>query len=364
MARAIKYQCNFEDVNGIAWILLFDEEGWGGGITTLTPAANPAVFTWNQSDKYQTVIGSTAEIKLVYESAIDELYTEESQDIRLTAYRNAALFWQGFLSPGQYFRQFNQPVHTVTLTASDGLGELKGMKFVGLLDAPYYYSKTEIEIVATILQKTGLTQTIYDTIDVFEDGYAVTATDSPLEQTYIWPERYWDELTDNSDNCYTVLVDILKKYGASVRYSTGHWYLLRPNAFSAREDISYRVFTYAGVYSSNSTFTSYNTIDTDMFYIYANQEVSKLPGVGSAQVTLTPGKRTNDLKNGSFDDFTWNGSDPYYWTNSGATYDDTKIVDALTLYTNEAATQPTNYIYSEIIRYEGVKSIKLTLDYR
>ena len=87
--------------------------------------------------------------------------------------------------------------------------------------------------IANILLKTGITTTIYDAINVFENGYSSGLANSPLAQTYIWPEQYWDEITDERGDCYTVLSEILKKYGATVRYSYGHWYLLRPNTDTA-----------------------------------------------------------------------------------------------------------------------------------
>ena len=218
MAFAVKYSTEFEDVNGVSWIVYFDEDGWGGAITELTPGPTPVMITWNQSDKYQTIIGSSLDLQLKYESAIDDLCVEESQSIRVSVYRNASLLWQGFLSPGQYFRQFNKPVNFVTLTASDGLGELKDIKFEDLLGNPNFYSMTEIEAIASILSETGITTTIYDAINIYEDSFDSTTSDSPLEQTYFWPEMYWDEQTDEVASCYDVLTDILKKYGATIRY--------------------------------------------------------------------------------------------------------------------------------------------------
>lgn len=363
MAWAVKYQANFKDVNDVSWIIYFDEDAWGGAITTFTPGPVPITLTWNQSDKYQPIIGSTADIQLLYESDIDELYTEDSQDIRVSAYRDGSLFWQGFLSPGQYFRQFNKPVHMITLTASDGLGELKDEKFEDGSGDPYYYSTTEIVTIANILLKTGITTTIYDAVNIYEDGYDSTVAHSPLAQTYIWPEMYWDEITDSRGDCYTVLSDILKKYGATVRYSYGHWYLLRPNDYSAHDDIYYRVFTSAGVYSSNTSFTSYNSIDTSMYYIHANQEVTRLRGYGSSEITLAPRERSNTLKNGSFNDFTWTGVNADYWGHSSTVPAKNNVGDTIAIGTTESASQPTNYLYARVWLYKA-KSIRLTLDYK
>jgi len=362
MAYATKYSVTFKDVEDVEWVINFQEDGFGGAATTLTPGADPLILTWNQSDKYQPIIGSTADIQLVYESAIDSLYTEDSQGIRVYITKAGGGHWYGFLSPGQYFRQFNKPVHYVTLTASDGLGELKGIKFEDSGD-PYYYTQTEAVVLANILLKTGLSLSIYEAINIFEDGYTATASDSPLLQTYIYQEQYWDEITDDRGDCYEVLTDILKKYGATIRQNTTYWRIYRPNDFSVSENIYYRVLTSAGVYSSNSSHATETTIGATNYYIHADQEITKVAGVGSSEVTLEPIPRPNGLKNGSFESFTWSGGNPRYWTNSGATYNNTADTAAITIGSNGSASAPTNYLYARQYFYNA-KSIRLTLEYK
>jgi len=365
MAYATKYTASFVDVNNITWDIDFLEDGFGGSETSLTPGATPFTITWNQSDKYQPIIGSTVDIQLKYESAIDSLYTEDSEGIRVRIQRNSSNYWFGFLSPGQYYRNFNKPVHFITLTASDRLGELKDIKFEDGSGNPYYYAQTEIAAISNILLKTGLSKSIYDAIQVYETDYDATAADSPLAQTYIWPEQYWDEITDERSDCYTVLSDILKKYGATVRQSNDAWYLLRPNAYSADANVYYRVYTSAGVYSSNSSFTSYNSIGSSMYYIRANQELYKMRSYGSAEITLAPRMRNNLLKNGSFESWTYDTNHFHYWGHSSTVpnYNNSADTSAITLGSNESAGIPTYYLYTRVYLYK-TKSVRLTLEYK
>jgi hypothetical protein len=363
MAYATKYTLTFMDVAGDEWVVNFQEDGFGGSSTALTPGPNPLVTTWEQSDKYQPIIGSTVDIQMVYETTIDSLYTEDNRGIRVFITKDASAYWYGFLAPGQYFRQFNQPKHYVTLTASDGLGELKGIKFEDGSGDPYFYPETEIVVIGNILQKTGLNLSIYEAVNIFEDDFDTTASDSPLEQTYFYQEKYWDEVTDERGNCYDVLYDILKKYGATIRQNTVYWRIYRPNDFSVSDDIYYRVYTYAGVYSSNDTHSAETVIGPTNYYLHADQEISKVPGVGSVEITASPGIRGNALKNGTFDDtFTWTGGAPYYWTNSGASIG-TGTDSSIALFNNESASVPTQYIYTRFYLYKP-ESITINIDYR
>ena len=359
MAFATKYRILFDDVDSLAWDILLQEDGWGGGITDLTPGQTPAILKHNQTDRYQTIVGASLDMQVVYESAVDDLYTEVSQEIKVILRRNTTAIFTGWLLPGQYTRHFNTPKHYVMLTASDGLGELKDIRFEDGSGDPYHFWQTEITVISNVLQKTGLQVNILDAVNIFEDGYTAATTDSPFLQTYIQPEQFWDEETDQRMDCYTVLTSILKKYGATVRQSSNIWYITRPNSYIANS-IKYRIFTYAGAYSSNSIFTSFKAVGSDMFYIH-NAELTKLRGIGSCEITADPPRRDNIIKNGSFDAFTWDGSDFDYWTASGSPgiASDNNM---LKMDSANSGSAPTKYIEATV-NLHNPTSIELNLDW-
>lgn len=359
MAYATKYSVTFKDVENITWVVKFEEDAFAGAVTTITPGNNPLNITYNQSDKFQPIVGSHADIQMVYQSEVDNLYIETAHTIRVTIERDSTDVWQGWLLPGQYTRHFNQPKHYVTLTASDGLGELKGIKFEDSGD-PYYYQQKEITVLSNILQKTGLQLNIYENIDIYEDDMDHAASDSPLDQTYIYADMYWDELSDERSDCYSVLEDIIKKYGAVIKQVGAAWWILRPNAFGL-DSIAYRRFTYAGVYSTASTYTSYYSVGSNMRYMYANAEMTKHPGVGRCEIELTNNLRNNFIKNGNFDSHTWDSGTPIYWVKQDApdieVSGDSLKINAI----SGAPTYGSDYLTCTMYLYM-VKSMNLSFD--
>lgn len=368
MAFATKYQCDFYDYEDNAWHVYFQEDGFGGSVTNFTPGADPVHIHWDTSDKFQTIVGSYCDIQMVYDSDMDTMYTEESQTIKVLVVKGATTKWTGFLSPGQYYRQFNKPVHYATFTASDGLGELKYIKFRDGSDDPYYYPQTELTAITNILAKTGLTLNLVESVNIYEDDFDSTSGDSPLDQTYFFPERYWDEVTGESADCYTVLTDILKKYGARISFNNNNtWFVDRINSIWV-PTIRYRTYA-SGVYQSDTTAAFYNTLTAlDAVYLNGDAELSKSGSIGSAVVTLSPQVRSNQIPNGSFEDFTWSGGVPRYWTevsgsHGGINYNNTADTTAITIGSNQQASLPSYYIYTTFY-VNKVESAKLTMNFR
>lgn len=347
MAFGTEYKAIWLDVEDVKWEIDFQIDGGSAG-TELTPGATPAILTWHGGDKYQPIVGSSLDIQLVYSSTVDNLYTEGAQTMKVILNRDSTAIWYGWLQPGQSFRAFNKAKYYVTLTASCGLGELKEIKFEDGSGDPYFGQATEMAVISNILQKTGFQLNIYDTVNIFDANHTTGAAYSPLNQTYLYQEAYWDERTDERADCYTVLSDILTKYGATVR-QRANWYILRPNVYSVAT-VYWRLFTYAGVYSSNGSYTAYDTIDTpsgDLYYVHADQELSKLPGLGSCEITQSPPRRSNMIRNGSFDLFTWTGGVPDYWDDvysSGTTLDISSDNDQLKMGACGNSSIPTEYI--------------------
>lgn len=367
MAFATKYTLNWADVEGDGWQIYFQEDGYGGSTTALTPGVNPAKLSWNGGEKYQPIVGSSLDIQMVYDSNIDDLHTEESKDIKVQLYRDTgggmSLKWEGFLVPGQYFRQFNDSKHYVTITANDGLGELKNIPYEETGGDPYYGLATEITIIAAILAKTGISEDIYEFINIYDTNHSTAASDSPLAQTYIYREKYWDEQTDERVDCYTVLEEILEKYGATIRRGVT-WLIYRPNMFTL-DSADYRQFTPVGVYSSNGSSNTYDILDSDTFYIHNDQELRKLMGVGAAEITLNPPRRENIFKNGSFDSFTWTAGVPDYWDDvysSGTSIDISSQSNKIRLGSNGNAATPTEYIEATM-RVLDFVSATITFDW-
>jgi hypothetical protein len=359
MAYATKYTLTWKDYDDVTWVAYFKEDGFSGSITALTPGSTPCVINWNSSEKYQPIVGTHVDFQILYEEAND-LYVEGNRDLSVEIQRSALAVWYGYVSPGQYLWRFNEPVSFVTITANDCLGELKNIKFEDGSGDPYFGQAQQAVVIANILLKTGLTFPIWEAVNIFDDNHTTGAAYSALNQTYIYQEKYWNEQTDERSNCYEVLEDILRNYGASVRQYNSLWLIQRPNSYSM-DTIYWRVFNFSGVYSSNTSSTSYNSIDSDHFYIRADQEITKLAGISKCEVTQSPPRRENALANGSFDSFTWDGSDFDYWNVSG-TPNYTSSTNRLLMRANNNISAPTEYIY-DTVNITKATAININFDY-
>jgi len=358
MAYATKYTLTWKDVDNVTWVAYFKEDGFGGSITTLTPEATPCTINWNSSDKYQPIVGTNADFQIKYEEA-NALYVEGNRALSVEIQRDAVAVWYGFVVPGQYFWAFNNPVNFVTITANDSLGELKNIKFEDGSGDPYYGQEEQAVVIANILLKTGLTLPIWEAVNIFDDNHGQGAAYSALNQTYIYQEQFWDEKTDERGNCYEVLENILKNYGASIRQYNSLWLITRINSFSL-DTIYWRVFNFSGVYSSNTSSTSFVSIDANHYYLYTDQEITKQAGVSTCDVTQSPPYRENIFKNGSFDSFTFTGGVPDYWADGGSpTY--SADAGALKMGSAESASIPTEYIEASM-NIDFAESVSVSFD--
>jgi len=94
MAFATKYTANYSDLDGNAWSVDFMEDGFGGSETELTAGETPVVIRHNVEDRWQTICGTSADIQLVYDSNIDDLFTTTSQTIKVEVKIGASnRFW-------------------------------------------------------------------------------------------------------------------------------------------------------------------------------------------------------------------------------------------------------------------------------
>ena len=342
MAWGNKYRVTFINYEGATVTISFQVDGWGGGITALTPGVHPAKLSYHSYDKHQTIVGSTLEIQVVYESAVEELFVEEDHVIRVVASWAGALTWYGFITPFQYYKMMGDAPHYATFLATDQLGLLKNIDFRDTDGDPYYYINTELHFIGEILDKTGIEIGLVDGINIYDSQFDDDTDDSPLTQTYFYPERYWDSTNDTVANCYDVLEDILKKYGARISQVGSYWYLQRPNSMWTK--YTRRVFNSNWVYGSTSTAYLQDNRSSEGWSWMFRPEITKLKRVGKVNVLADPGWKDNLIKNSTFDDFTQSGGALLYWTTSGTITLSDGYIDLLAANTPADHIECSNYL--------------------
>jgi hypothetical protein len=357
MAFACKYRSTFVAVGGVTWTVDFEWDGWGGGITALTPGVTPLVMRYNTDDKYNPIVSSSLDIQVVYESAVDDFFVENEKAVRVRVRKAGAYFWLGFLVPNQYFKKFSSKPYYANFTATDQFKQLQNIKFEDGSGDPYYGLSTDLVVIGNILDKLGYDLLLKEELNIYEVDFDRTAADSPLDQVYFYPEMYWNETTDERGDCYTVLSDILKKYGARIFQWDNNWYIQRPNA--AWSERTQRGFSSANppVYASNALVTQkWNRSDNGGVWL-ANPEITMIPRLGRAEITADPKYKSNAIKNSTFRDFTQTGGLMRYWTTSGAMTEADGSIDL------HSATTAADYIKMES-GLRGVRSIRFVMECR
>lgn len=361
MAWYAKYKMEWKNAVNQACFVEFQWDG-SGATTAFTAGPTPAMLEYHATDKYQTVVGSSLTMELKYQSEVDDLFVEDDQVVRIRMSQGGTDIWFGYIVPGQYFRKFNKGTSITTVIAADQLGLLKNIKFESSSD-PVFYQQTEMAMLSLILLKTGFLHFIVDQVNIYEDGFDSASGDSPFIQSFMYPEKYWDEITDQRAECYVVLTDILKKYGARIFQSvTQTWVLQRVN--SLWYDHTQRVYNSAGAYQSDGTITPYVDVDDESYeWVTFDAELSKNLPVGRCELTGAPGRRASIIKNSSFEDFTWSGGSPRYWADSGSpTYNNTDTT-AITMGSTENTSVPTEYVTCSMELYKP-RAIRAVIEYK
>jgi hypothetical protein len=124
------------------------------------------VLAWNGSDKKDEVamVGSSLSFDLAHNELVDAKWigfftgNEVRFKVEIRKYSDDALLWTGFLVPDTYNEPYTNNVTFVKITATCGLGRLKG-KY--LPDDYYNDEKSVIDIICKILSLTGLEMDLF-----------------------------------------------------------------------------------------------------------------------------------------------------------------------------------------------------------
>lgn len=358
MAWGNKYVVEFKDYDDNDWDIIIQEDGYTDSTISLTPGATPARLQYHAADKHQAIVGSTLEIQVVYDSNVADLFVEEDQVLRIQLTKGGGSFlWYGYITPFQYYKRMGEIPHYATFLATDQLGLLKNVPFEDDSGDPHYYINDELYWLEKILDNCVLGLELKEAINIYDDSFSdEAATDTPLDQTYIYPEQYWNEVTDERMDCYTALEDILKKYGARICQGNSWLYIQRPNAMWAKHTTrSYSSYTYS---SNETAYRTWNRADNSGVWL-ARPEITKIKRTGRAEVEVNPRRKENLIKNSTFDDFTQSGGVMQYWTYSGSA----NFTEADGYIDLLAATGYTDYF--ECLNYPtGAGGIRFVMDFR
>lgn len=341
MAWAVKYRGEFYDNFGKAWKAEIEEDAFAGTVTTLVLSGNPLTFYFdNDSDEYNDPLReSHAEIRVQSTTnfALQDLYSIEDLQFRVSIYEESNLYWRGFLVPRQYSEPYEMPPYEVTISATDGISILRETKFLN--SGAYYTGRTyESQMILNILGKIEHTS-FYEYVNIYDDQMLQTVDHSPMDQLKIDPEAFKDTY------CGDVLAEILKKYNAAIRHKAGYFHIYRPKELIGNT-VYGRYFTGATTKSS-VTLTPQQYINRTGYASYRVQtpggELMVMSPVASVNLRHDYQSRDSWVNNHNFDASTFDGNDFEEWTRGGSST--VSLLSSLIPGETSGAVIDAGYIY-------------------
>ena len=201
-------------------------------IEEFTAVGAPKLIYNGADDKYQPIMASEFQFNLMVNDKTDgkffHLYTGNEKRYLVTVEdQDNNLLFEGFLLPDFYSEPYDNGVIFVDLTATDGIGLLKGSYLPNL----YYKQETSvIKLIAECLRFTKLDKNI-----VFAPAIESAATDYRWDEIAVNGATYLDgeieviqlvgEVMPKRKNAYEILELLLNSLGCTL-YSQGDtWYI-------------------------------------------------------------------------------------------------------------------------------------------
>ncbi|MCE7996420.1 MAG: hypothetical protein HEP71_30865 [Roseivirga sp.] len=139
--------------------------------------------------------------------------------------------WKGFLLPEVYTFPHDGFPYEVSITATDGVGRLNGIKFEQTNGQRYSETNSFMFFFYEIMNKLGITREVQDIVNVYCTGMSQNPTDSALMQAKIDPTKYLRNKGRENEtvwDCLSVLNDMMLPFLARVRQgSQTQWQIVR-----------------------------------------------------------------------------------------------------------------------------------------
>lgn len=213
MAYNTKYKFAFDSVGGTKYEIWIRKENYSGSVIERGLGSSPIL----RRDSNGSICGTSLEIpaECLVDGEFAEFYTTKPYEFKVELRANNIFIWAGFVSTEIYAEPDIAPPYDVTITATDGLGELKNSLFQ--CDG----ADTLHNIISGLLLKTGLFMTLN-----YVSGIALTAPEASTAN------QFFDKIDVNlghlnGKTCYDVLKALLDTLHASITQLNGEWLLIR-----------------------------------------------------------------------------------------------------------------------------------------
>lgn len=286
------------------------EKDYSGSVTDIECGPLPAEFNLRgegEKDKFIPVFATEMIMNLisVTDGQFQDLFTNDPEKFRIRQSVDDGggydILWIGKVLPQEYSEEFKSEPYNVTVTATDGIPQLKDLPFLDAEGNRLRGRYKQIEIIAWILAKLNLGLSIRSGLNLYATGMDVTDTDDPLDQAYADVATYY--LSSETPTCMDVIEKILTPYGASLKAYNNVWNIVRIEELL--NDYDYREYTSAGVYSTNSTYAPVKDIKQKgnincLHWANRDARLDINPGFGGINLQYDMGLKPNLIENGDF----------------------------------------------------------------
>lgn len=317
---ALKYEIDyFDTVNVSHRFELYDDNYVGDPI----PVQGNVTLDYGQVDENLEAIrgqGLRVDFEANTNLTFEDLFSENEKTFRTTYKRDGIVMFDGWLNPEGFYENYVQDNWIVSFDCIDGLGYMTDLAFVDSSGLNIVGIKTQLELLALALQRTGIETNINVSIEIFYTGLADTV--SVLENVKASAERYIRTDDDTIMSCEDVIRDILETYGAVITSRQGEWFIYKPNQMFSDSTQTFFRYDYEGTALVPATvdidfaFTIGSQLDGFYpHYVNANQQFTNIPSFGAWRINYKYGFLENLIDN------------QFLETSDGITVDDFVIID-------------------------------------
>jgi hypothetical protein len=233
MAYGEKYSLEFGDdpLHGNTWKIEIHEDGYVGSSTDVIAEGKPAEISWKGGDLFEPIRSSEATINFLSVTDFQwaDFFTPDEFQFLCKIKKNGSLYWEGIQMVENYSESYILPPYPVQLRFSDGLGNLKFIKFEdsGLITG----TDTLLNVIIFCLEKLPYSKNIVEFTNIIEDDISAVATNNLLNTTYVDKSafRKYNSATQQDEGmmCLDVIKSILVSTGCTIFQSDNKWHIVR-----------------------------------------------------------------------------------------------------------------------------------------
>ncbi len=279
-----KYYTTITDFSGNTYTVNLKKDGYTGSTSQISAyALSPLSINYatdGSKETDSTICGSDLTFSFrcaeTDNDKFDEVFESNYKEWQVEILKNSTLYWIGWIQPDELSRSYVRPAYFISLSATDGIGDLKN------IDYPFsatFNKESTISIIKKILDETGIELDIKAQVNLVNEKIST----SLLNGLYLNPYRF---ITFQSGkikytSCYDALNHILEGMYCKLFQSNGFYYIRNKS-----ETVSDLV-TYDWDVLTGATTTSHNpVINIDDYFVHIDSdELSKIRPLKQYTVT-------------------------------------------------------------------------------